>query len=74
MKISSAPFAASFLAAGDHFVRRLEAFLDVDADLALREVAHVPHRGHDLVLRSQIFVDGLRLGRRFHHDECLCHN
>ena len=62
------------LPARDDLVGRLESFLDVHTQLALGEVAHVPHRGHDLVVSAQIFIDGFRLRRRFHHDQCLCHD
>ena len=57
------------LAAGDDFVRRLEPFVDVDAELALRQIADVPHRGDDLVVLAEIFVDGLRLRRRLDDDQ-----
>ena len=57
------------LAAGDDLVGRLEALLDVDAELALRQVADVSHRRDDLVVPAEILVDGLRLRRRLHHDE-----
>ena len=62
-----------FLPAGDDLVRRLEAFLDVDAQLALRQITDMAHRGDDRVVLAEIFVDGLRLGGRLHHDQCLCH-
>ena len=61
------------LAARDDLVGRLEALVDVDAELALGQIADVAHRGDDLVVLAEIFVDGLRLRRRFDHDECLCH-
>ena len=57
------------LAARDDFVRRLEPFFDRHPELALGQIADVPHRGDDLVVLAEIFVDGLRLCRRLHHDE-----
>ena len=75
MKISSdvlrgvLQFLEHLLAARDDFVRRLEAIVDVHAELALGQIADVAHRRDDFVIAPEIFVDGLRLGRRFHHDE-----
>ena len=74
MKMSSDSFAASF-SSFRTFLRlaitsygRLEVFADIDAQLALRQIPDVAHRGDDLVIASEIFVDGLRLRRRLHHD------
>ena len=62
-------------------VFRCEVVLDVDAELTLRQVAQMPHGGAHHVLSSQIFLDGLGLGRRLDNDErslclrlgsCLC--
>jgi hypothetical protein len=63
----------NLLTARDHFIRRLETVVHIDAELAFGQVADVAHRGDDLVVPAEIFVDGLRLCRRFHHDQCLCH-
>ena len=41
------------LAAGDDLVRRLEAFVDVDPQLALGQIADVSHRGDDLVVLAR---------------------
>ena len=57
------------LAAGDHFIGGFEAFLDVDAKFALGQIANMAHRRDDLVVLAQIFIDGLRLGRRFDHNQ-----
>ncbi len=51
-----------------------EVVVDVDAELALRQIADVSHRRDDLVVAPEIFVDGLRLRRRLDHDECFCHD
>ena len=45
-----------------HLVFGLEALLLVDAELGLRQVADVPHRRLDEVLRIQILLDRLDLG------------
>src|SRR2546422_126727 len=47
----------------DGDVLRREAVLDVHAQLALRQVAHVPHRGLHGVARAEVLADRLRLGR-----------
>ena len=60
-------FLQDLLPARKHFVRRLEPFVHVDPQLALGQIADVAHRGDDLVVSSEIFVDGLRLRRRFDH-------
>ena len=50
-----------------------EVVVDVHTQLALRQIADVAHRRDHLVVAPEIFVDGLRLRRRFDHDECFCH-
>src|SRR5438128_380544 len=47
-----------------HLVLRLEAPLDVDADLRLGQVFHVAHRGLHRVARPKVLLDRLRLGGR----------
>ena len=64
------------LAALDGDILRLKARLDVHAELALRQVAQMAHRGHDLIIRAEIFFNCSRLCRRLDDDEirlCLCH-
>src|SRR5205823_2832399 len=46
-----------------------EAVLDVHAELALRQVAHVPHGRLDRVARAQVLADRLGLGGGFDDDE-----
>ena len=46
----------------------------VHAQTAGRQVAHMAHAGLHHVLRSQKFLDGLHLGRRFHDDQLLAHD
>src|SRR5207249_481039 len=53
----------------DQDVGRLEAVLDVDPELALREIAHVPVRGAHLETGAEVFADGPGLRGRFYDDE-----
>src|SRR5438046_2687897 len=46
-----------------------EAVVDIHAELALRQVAHVPHRRLDRVARAEVLADRLRLGGRFDDHE-----
>ena len=64
------------LASLDGDILRLKARLDVHAELALRQVAQMAHRGHDLVVCAEIFFNRSCLRRRLDDDEirlCLCH-
>src|SRR5882724_5665403 len=54
----------------DGHVLGREAVLDVHAQLALRQIAQVPHRRLDGVARAQVLADRLRLGGRLDDDEC----
>ena len=54
---------------GTDFVRWLEAALDIDAQFFLGQVHHVAVRRLDRVIAAEIFVDRLRLGRRFDDDQ-----
>ena len=47
----------------DGLVAGLEAVFQVHAHFALGQVTDMSHRGQDLVVRAQIFTDGLCLGR-----------
>ena len=58
----------NLLFAGDDDVIRLEAVRDIDAQSALGQIFHVAERGFDREALAQIFLDGLRLGRRFDND------
>src|SRR6267378_830320 len=55
-------------------VFRREVIFDVNAQLALGEVAQMPDGRLDCVAAAEVFADRLRLGRGFHNDECaaLC--
>ena len=54
--------------AGDDDVIRLEAVGDIDTQSALGQILHVAERSLDGEALTQIFLDGLRLGRRFDND------
>src|SRR5256886_705203 len=51
------------------FHRSGEVVLDVHAELALRQVAHVPHGRLDRVARAQVLADRLGLGGGFDDDQ-----
>ncbi len=57
----------------DDLVRWLEPALDVHPEPALGQVLDMTHRGDDLEVLAQIFVDGLRLSGRFDDHQRLCH-
>jgi hypothetical protein len=59
------------LAGLEDLVLGLEALLDVHAELLLREVADVAHRGLDRVVAAQVLVDRLRLRGRLDDDQVL---
>ena len=63
----------TFCAVGQDDVLGLEAGLDVDAELALGQVADVPHRRDDLEVAAEVFVDRLRLRRRLDDHQSLRH-
>ena len=54
------------LLALDGLIVRLEAVLHIHAQLALGQIADVAHGRLDFIARTQIFADGLGLGRRLH--------
>jgi hypothetical protein len=43
-----------------------EIGIGIDRAALGRQVAHMAERGHDFIAGTQIFIDRLRLGRRFH--------
>ena len=57
------------LARLDGFVRFGELVVDVDAQLALGQIADVSHRRDDRVVAPKVLADGFRLCRRLDHDE-----
>ena len=65
------------LAVGQRLIGRPPALLDVDAELLVRQIAHVALARGDLIVRAEIFIDRLGLGRRFDDDQVLllpcCH-
>ena len=58
----------NFFFAGNDDVLGIEIVLDIDAERALGQIFHVPQRRFDRKSLTQIFLDGLRLGRRFDDD------
>ncbi len=74
-KISVASFAAAFNSVTT-FLRLAMTSYDgsnpssmATPSLLFGQIADVAHRGHDLVVLAEIFIDGLRLCRRLDHDE-----
>ena len=61
------------LLAFDDFVVRLEAVLDIHREILLGKIFDMTERSFDDVLLAQVFVDGLRLCRRFHDYQSFCH-
>ncbi len=57
----------------DQLVLHLEVAVRVDRALLLDEVAHVAIGRQHLEVRSEVFLDGFRLGRRLHDDEICAH-
>ncbi len=58
----------NFFFPGDYDVVGLEVVACVHTERALGQILHVAERGLDSKSLSQIFLDGLRLGRRFDND------
>jgi hypothetical protein len=51
----------------------LESALDIDCEVLLGKILNMAERSFDNVLLAQVFVDGLRLRRRFHDYQSLWH-
>ena len=50
-----------------------EIVLDIDPELALGQVHDMADRGHDLVVATEVTLDGFRLCGRFNDYEIFCH-
>jgi len=61
------------LLAFDDFVPRFETVFDIDCQVLLGKVLNMSERSFDDKLLAQVFVDGLRLCRRLHDYQSLCH-
>ena len=61
-------FPDDLLFAGNDDVFRVEIVINVDSQVALRQILDVAKRGLDRVTLSQILLDGSCLGRRFDND------
>ena len=51
----------------------LEIVLGIDCAFLGNEITHVAIGGQHLEILAEVFLDGLRLGRRFHDDQVGCH-
>ena len=58
----------NFFFAGNDDVFGLEIVVDIDTERALGQIFHVAERSLDSKALTQIFLDGLRLGRRLDDD------
>ena len=68
--------ADELLFSANGLIDGLEVVLDIDAQLALGQVAQMAHRGHDLIVAAQIFFDCSGLRRRLDDHQirfCFCH-
>ena len=54
-------------------VLRFKIVLHVDAERALRQIAHVAVGSNDFVFRAEILLDRLSLRGRLNDDQILCH-
>ena len=59
--------------AWNHHVLGLKIVRDVNAQLFLRQIAHVPHTCFDMILISKKFIDRFRLGRRLDDHQRFSH-
>ena len=50
-----------------------ETVIDIDREIALGEILNMTERRFDDIIFAQVFIDGLRLGGRFHDYECFWH-
>ena len=57
----------------EHLVLHGEAVIGIDRAFLGHEVAHVPVGGEHFEVLAEVFLDRLRLGRRFDYDEVVCH-
>ena len=58
--------ADQFFLAANGFIVRFKIVVDIHAKGTFGQVAQVAHTGRYLIVRPQIFADGLGLGRRLH--------
>ena len=57
----------------DKLIFHGEVVLRIDCPLLGDQVAHVAVGGQYLKALAQVFLDGFRLGRRFHYDQIFTH-
>src|ERR1017187_6987899 len=58
---------------GGDLVRGLELLLNLNTELALRQIPDVTHGGLHTEVRAQVLVDRLRFRGRFNDDQFFCH-
>ena len=51
----------------DIFIIGGKVVLDIDAEAGSRQVAHMAHRRHDLIIGAEVFLDGMGFGRGFYN-------
>ena len=51
----------------DIFIIGGKVVLDIDAEAGSRQVAHMAHRCHDLIIGTEVFLDGMGFGRGFYN-------
>ena len=56
-----------------HLVDRLEVMLNINREIALRQIANVAHTGGDSVALPEIFLDRFRLCWRLNDDNFIAH-
>ena len=64
----TADFFDDFILTFDRHIFRLEIMLNIDAHFLFRQVAQMPHRSLDHIIRPEVLADGLCLGGRLHDD------
>src|SRR5580704_17820874 len=65
--------AEDLLFALDYYEIGREIMLDIDPELALGQIHDMADRGHDLVVATEVTLDGFRLCGRFNDYEIFCH-
>ncbi len=60
--------------AANRDVARLKIILDIHTEGTFGQISHMPHRGHDDIVRAKIFTNRLGFGRGFYHNQSFSHN
>ena len=56
-----------------YLIHRHEAAVDIHAQVALGQIAHMAHGRFDAIAGAEIFLNRLRLGGRLNDHELVCH-